>query len=1259
MARIGIAVVSVFVCCSGELVAGDWPQWRYDAGRGAVSPDGLPDGLRLQWVRTLPVPRPAWPASQPWLRFDESYSPVAAGKRLFVPSMVTDSVTAYDTETGAPAWQFFADGPVRLAPLVHEGRVLFGSDDGRLYCVDANDGRLVWRFRGGPSDRRVLGNERLISTWPVRGGPVLRDGTIYFTAGIWPFMGIFVHAVDAATGESVWTNSGYATTWTVQPHNSPAFASLVPRGHLAATERGLVVPGGRTDPGRFDLATGEFLGFDFGGKSAGSHHVTARGDWLFVTGTMRGIADGKTILSTAATLHDAQALYGLEDDEIFAQGLQIQKRVVEKTDRKGKSIRVSQSGLKPLWKLPLGESPGRLLLKAGPRFYAGKEGQVAAIEADPENEKAEIAWRGTIEGNPWTMLAADEKLFVVTTEGRLYCFGVAEGEPKRYEASVERGDRESPPPGNDESEALVRAVLREAGVTDGYCVLFGPGVAARAKSVAEASHLHVIAIDPNAAQVDAWRRRLRREGLYGTRVAVHEGRAATFPLPPYLADLALCFDVPAGGNGDVDYVKTVFRALRPYGGTALVLMPHDRLASLVQKAELPSARAKPFGRFSFLVREGPLPGAADWTHQYADPANSVVSRDQRVKAPLGLLWFGGPPNDQVLPRHGHGPSPQVAGGRLFIEGRHMLRALDVYTGRLLWQKDLADLGKFYDNTSHQPGANEIGGNYVSLEDSVYVVYGDAILKLNAATGELETQFKVETGAGDATSDWGFLAAYDDLLVATSSPVQTGKSAGLLNAILGAVQSGKEADAERAAPTVWQVLQPTRYASASRRLVVLDRQTGEKRWEREAQYNFRHNNIAVGAGKLFLIDGLSRRKQDALKRFGVKLDDYTPRLVALDVRTGEEIWSTSEDVFGTFLNYSEEHDVLLQAGSASRDRAKDESDTGMVALRGRDGSVLWKDLGRKVAGPCMLHHDTIFTQGPAYRLLTGEPKLAEHPLSGEPLPWKFTRNYGCNTAIASEHLITFRSAAAGYCDLACDGGTGNLGGFKSGCTSNLIAAAGVLTAPEYTRTCTCRYQNQTSLALVHDPDAEMWTFNAIAWDGKPVRRVGINFGAPGDRRTPDGTLWLDYPSVGGPSPDLPVRLDVPSPAYFRHHSSQVRVPPKSGALSWVAASGLQGAGRVVVTLANDAPPETRKYTVRLHFAEPDDIEPGQRVFHVRLQGQEALADFDVAAEAGPGTALVKEFPGVEVADKLEISLVPAAEDRGKPLVCGLEIVAEGR
>ena len=35
----------------------------------------------------------------------------------------------------------------------------------------------------------------------------------------------------------------------------------------------------------------------------------------------------------------------------------------------------------------------------------------------------------------------------------------------------------------------------------------------------------------------------------------------------------------------------------------------------------------------------------------------------------------------------------------------------------------------------------------------------------------------------------------------------------------------------------------------------------------------------------------------------------------------------------------------------------------------------------------------------------------------------------------------------------------------------------------------------------------------------IVRLGLNLGAPGDRQDAEGTLWLDYPSVGGPSPDV--------------------------------------------------------------------------------------------------------------------------------------------
>ncbi len=1129
-----IILALLIILPAGELFAGDWPQWRYDAARSATSPNELPEQLHLQWVLQLPTPRPAWPSSQPSLRFDVSYSPVAAGELLFVPSMVTDSVTAYETDSGTERWRFFAGGPVRLAPVYNNGKVYFGSDDGYFYCLSAADGKLIWKFRGGPSDRKVFGNERLISSWPVRGGPVLKDGVIYFTAGIWPFMGIFVHAVDAETGKNLWTNSGDSITYQTNPHNSPAFGGFVPRGHLAITKKGLRAPGGRTPPGTYDLKTGRLIAFNFAQFGGRSSH-------------------------------------------------------------------------------------GAVAIRAGSKTYT------------PDDCKA------IVEGTPWNLLAADDKLFVVTTAGRIYCFGAKK---------AARGFA---------MESKYTAKPQAA-----YVVIFGLGSVEEIESLVGRSNLHLIVIDPDAEKIDALRRRMVEAGLYGIRVSAHVGNPITYHLPPYMAESAVVHDFPTNDTkACASHVKAVFSVLRPYGGTARLPIGAERLRQLVKQAVLAGAKVKSSGgNASVLVREGPLPGAADWTHNYAGADNSVVSKDKLVKTPLGLLWFGnGPPNDEVLPRHGHGPSPQVAAGRLFIEGAEMLRATDIYTGRLLWQRELPGLGKFYDNTNHQPGAGEIGSNYVSLADSVYVVYGDVILDLDAATGKTKNEIRLKPTADGSQPNWGGIAAWNEFLIATATPVKIN------------LKSDNK------------TFTPVRYSSASRRLVVMDRHTGKVLWDRNAVYGFRHNNIAVGAGKVFCIDGLSTAKLNVLKRRGIDRKGYKPRLMALDVCTGREIWSTTTDIFGTFLGYSAEHDVLLQAGSLAQDRAYDESPGGMAAYRGADGSVLWKDLDRRYSGPCMLRHDAIIAQGPAWSLTTGKQAMRKHPITGVPMKWKFTRNYGCNTATACEHLVLFRSAAAGFYDLTNNGGTGNLGGFKSGCTSNLIAAGGVLSAPEYTRTCTCNYQNQTSLALIHDPSAEVWTFNSFKWDGNPVRRVGINFGAPGDRRANNRTLWLDFPSVGGPSPDIPVEVQsskVNKPRYYRYHASRVEADADAGELNWVAASGIEGLTQVTLTLSKynlwEATPSATdctlpvavrdashnqkapKYTVRLHFAEVEDMEPGRRVFDILLQGNRVLDDFDVVREAdGRNRAVVKEFRGIEAPGKLNISLAPAG-DIGA-ILSGIEVVAE--
>ena len=85
---------------------------------------------------------------------------------------------------------------------------------------------------------------------------------------------------------------------------------------------------------------------------------------------------------------------------------------------------------------------------------------------------------------------------------------------------------------------------------------------------------------------------------------------------------------------------------------------------------------------------------------------------------------------------------------------------------------------------------------------------------------------------------------------------------------------------------------------------------------------------------------------------------------------------------------------------------------------------------------------------------------------------------------------------------------------------------------------------------------------------------------------------------------------------------------------------------------------RRFTVRLHFLEPDAArQPGQRVFDVALQGQPVLAGLDVVAAAGgPLRPLVRSFDGISAENELEITLSPGTNP--PPILSGVEIIEQG-
>ena len=1221
----------------------DWPMWRYDAGRTAASPHELPTAMHWQWMLELPPLQPAWEdaLNRDLMQFDRVYEPVVAGHSLFVGSSTSARMTAFDTETGRERWRFYTDGPVRLPAVVEAGRVFFVSDDGHLYCVDAETGALLWKFRGGPTDARILGNGRLVSMWPARGGPVLADGTVYFAASIWPFMGTFIHALEAETGEVVWTNDGTGSLYMLQPHNSPAYGGVAPQGAMAVSGDHLLVPGGRSVPACFDRRTGEFLYYRHANfnKTGGAFVAAVAGRFVnyhrdMVT-SLYDVATGDRLIhqATGVPVMTAQEMYG-QGDTIRAWDLgglrqvEYSRQVRDRNTGDMVTVKDHKWVMGALWQLDV-DATGDLI-KAGDRLYAGGRGAVTAVDVSGEPA---VAWRLPVDGQVARLVAGDDKLFAVTLDGKLYAFG-SEGPSalvarwRELMTSWSEWLAEAPLDSvTATTAARADAILAAVETREGYGLLYGSGVGDLIRALLDRSDFYLAAVVPDAAEVEALRRYLDATGLYGRRVTVQPGTPGTFKPPPYMASV-----VAFASADDVDRaaVEGVYKALRPYGG--VFYLPAGKgesstaLASRVRAYDLPQAAVREVGEAVAVVREGALAGSADWTHQYGDIANTVKSDDELVKLPLGVLWFGGSSNEDVLPRHGHGPPEQVVDGRLFIEGMDCISARDVYTGRVLWKRTLPDLGNFgvyYDETYaetplspaynqvHIPGANSRGANYVATSDGIYVALGEHCLILDPQTGDTLGRIDLPPlTAADTAPKWGYIGVYGSYLIAGAGEVQ-------YTDFLDDVPEGKR--------NRFHDLDLT----ASKHLVVMDRHSGAVLWTRESKLGFRHNAIAVGNGQVYCIDRLPDPVEGALKRRGHQVAGR-PALLALDVGTGVVSWQTDSGVFGTWLSYSDEHDVLLQAGRKSRDMVVGEVDEGMAAYLGATGERLWTNAA-KYGGPCILHGESIITDRYAYHLHSGKQILRRDPLTGVEEPWAYTRRYGCAYAVASENLLTFRSAAGGYYDLANDGGTGNFGGFKAGCTSNLIAANGVLNAPDYTRTCSCSYPNQTSLALVHMPGVEQWvTYFGSSGEGA-LQRVGINLGAPGNRRAPDGRFWLAYPLlpyIENPEKEsgmaVAVEVEAAEDGFYTRHVSST-----SGALSWVAASGCRGIRRLEIPLNR---PGAALCQVDLVFAEPDYEEPGRRFIDIRIEGAMVQQGLDIFTEAGgQNRALVRRFGHIVVAD----------------------------
>ncbi len=1068
------------ILLGGILPAQSWPTYNHGPSRNALVEKGPALPLRLLWVhRPRLAPRPAWPDPAPndfWHKkhnlaprviYDRAFHLAAAGGKVYFGSSADDQVHCLDLATGKEEWTFFSGGPVRLSPTLAGGKVYFGSDDGRVYCLDGRSGALLWKVFPAPSERLVIGNRRMISLWPIRTGVVVDQGKAYFCAGLFPELaGTFLCALDPETGKELWKVK----------------TDISAQGYILASRDRLFVPTGRTAPVAFDKKTGKKLASI---PSSGGGYAVVEDDLVAAgpgdtTGTLT-LTDAKTrqklvsfqglhLVSRKGIyyIHGKTFLLALDRNHYIPllkkrKALEAEKGKLAKLLKKrgknsregkrlqgriaslGKEISRLAKGMKKcfLWNKACNEPYG--FLCAGDLLFTGGEGRVSAWKASSGRR----VWSAKVEGRAYALAAAEGKLLVSTSKGRIYCFGKGRPAPPPHPSHP----ASLPPAPPEWATALLSRVLPSVPKKRGFCLLLGTAGAEAplARALAARADLQVLVLEDDPGRIASARKALARAGLYGNRAAVLEGSLEKTHLPPYFADLVLSGRTLETGRLPAP-PERVLQALRPWGGLLALALPPGREGNSASALAQWKARALEGGKFPeiqevktggagenlLLLRRGPLPGEGEWTEGLCDPGNTACTMDLRVAGPLDLQWFGRPGPRKMADRHHRNPPPLYKAGRLFIPGDQVYFCVDPYNGAPLWEIRV-------------PGSRRLGvfldcSNIAVDSRFFYVAEGRKLHRFDVETGR-EARAVPLPDLLQGRHTWGYLSLPDGKILGSTCKE-------------GAHYQEMSFAGE--AP-LWGDKMPLVTSDA---LFCMDRE-GKRIWKYHKGIIL-NTTLTSGEGKVFFLE--SEGKEAFASRTGrmpmAAFRSGKCFLTALDLERGRKAWRIPVDMSDfqllCYLEYAKGR-LLLSGNKYIEGRLW----YFFRALDPSTGKILWEQRENSGFRPGGEHgeqnrHPTIvgdwaYTWPFAYRLADGKRREG----------WRFSRHgHGCGGVSASAFSLFWRGGNPWCWDIRPGGKPFPVNRVnRPGCWINMLPAGGMLLVPEASSGCTCGFPLQTSMAYV--------------------------------------------------------------------------------------------------------------------------------------------------------------------------------------------------
>lgn len=592
-------------------------------------------------------------------------------------------------------------------------------------------------------------------------------------------------------------------------------------------------------------------------------------------------------------------------------------------------------------------------------------------------------------------------------------------------------------------EQAAEYIINTSGITKGVCIDYSCGRGRLAYELAKRSDLKIIGFEEDANKVAEARNYLDEAGIYGVRVTVLAASLASLNCRDYSANLIVSDKMIADGNCPGSSTE-MFRVLRPAGGVAYLGQPPSCPNSLSQ-ATLESW----LSRLSYNITQdsnglwanvtrGALDGAGEWTHFYADLANTANSGETNIQNSMKVLWYGQPGPRYITDRHNRPMSSLYKNGTVVTPGINRIMAFDAYNGCRYW--DVA-----FPESTRAAILRDCG--WVALaNDYVYVANKDDCVGLDLNTGQ--PTIYLTTPTVDANKlNWGYLAVVDDK-------------------VFGSGQKDGASLIGHSRANVYDAYYDNKPIATSNYLFCLNRHTGSQLWtyKRTGGSAIINPAIAIGGDYIYFIESRNPNAindDDGRVTASVLMSGNNEYLVKLNKTTGLE--ATAKQINLPFehivyLSYTADDSLVVAVGSHNDPGCRYEH----YAYNLSDLSLAWNsDYYQGSTGGGHGEQD----QHPVIVGSIMYSRYYELNLSnGNVTPFPLSRG-NCGTQSAcSTHLFGRKGNPYIY-ELPAGTPVRMTNETRPGCWINMIPAGGLLLIPESSAGCTCDYPIQTSMAFM--------------------------------------------------------------------------------------------------------------------------------------------------------------------------------------------------